>query len=178
MKIGVFCSANNNLAQSYFDCAINLGLWMGSNNIDLVYGGTDSGLMACIGKAVHEVGGRTIGVIPRIVEKGGRISEYVDVHIPCDDLTDRKAIMMLQSDAFIALPGGVGTLDEVMTVAASHSIGYHTKPVMLYDIDGFWQPCITMLDTMQSKGFIRGQWRDLILVVHSIDEIQQVLQSL
>ena len=86
MNIAVFCSANNNIAPDYFRAAEELGRWIGENGHTLVYGGANSGLMECIGKAVHEAGGRTIGVIPRILEEGRRVSDYVDVEIPCEDL--------------------------------------------------------------------------------------------
>ena len=80
------------------------------------------GLMECVARATHEAGGTTIGMVPRVVEQGGRVSDYVDVHVACDNLSDRKDLMLAQSDVLIALPGGIGTLDEVFTVAASHTI--------------------------------------------------------
>lgn len=98
--------------------------------------------MECVGRAVHEGGGLTIGVIPTLVEKGGRQSQYVDVEIPCDNLDDRKHLMQVQCDVAVALPGGIGTLDEVFTLAASHTIGYHQKMVILYNIDGFWDSLV------------------------------------
>ena len=83
--------------------------------------------MESLGKAAKEAGGRTIGIIPMIVEKSGRTSDYVEIEIPCDNLSDRKQLMMDQSDVFIALPGGLGTIDEIFTVVASATIGYHQK---------------------------------------------------
>ena len=114
-----------------------------------MYGGVNQGLMECLGKATKEAGGRTIGIIPMIVEKSGRMSDYVDIEIPCDNLTDRKQLMMDQSDVFIALPGGIGTIDEVFTVAASATIGYHDKLVILYNMKDYWNPLIAMLDELQ-----------------------------
>ncbi|MCR5077185.1 MAG: TIGR00730 family Rossman fold protein [Prevotella sp.] len=164
MKIAVFCSANNHIDPDFFKMTEALGRWIGENGHTLVYGGCNTGLMECIGKAVHEAGGRTIGVIPRIIERGGRQSEYVDIEIPCEDLTDRKAIMMEQADVFYALPGGIGTLDEVFTVAASATIGYHKKQVVLYNMKGFWDSLIALLDDLQQRGMIRGDYHDIIRV--------------
>lgn len=175
MKIAVFCSANNNICPGYFELTEELGKWMAEERHTLVYGGCNSGLMECVGKAVHEGGAMTIGVIPQIIEKGGRRSEYVDVEVPCDNLSDRKSLMMDQSDVFVALPGGIGTLDEVFTVAASHNIGYHAKMVILYNIHGFWDKTIEMLDDMQARGFIRGQWSDYIQVADSFDALKKIL---
>ena len=131
MKICVFCSANQQIDPEFFTMTEELGTWAAKNGHSIVYGGVNQGLMECLGKATKEAGGRTIGIIPMIVEKSGRMSDYVDIEIPCDNLTDRKQLMMDQSDAFIALPGGIGTMDEVFTVAASATIGYHDKPLIL-----------------------------------------------
>ena len=162
MNIAVFCSANNNIDPDYFRAAEVLGRWIGANGHTLVYGGGNSGLMECIGKAVHEAGGRTVGVIPRIMEEGRRVSDYVDVEIPCEDLSDRKAIMMERSDEFYALPGGIGTIDEVFTVASAATIGYHHKKVTLCNVKGFWDSLITLLNDHQQKGMIRGEYHDYI----------------
>lgn len=175
MKIGIFCSANDNIDKSYFNLTEELGKWMANKGHALVYGGGNSGLMESIGKAVHEAGGQTIAMVPRIMEEGCRMSKYVDVHFPCEDLTDRKALIMEQSDVFIALPGGIGTLDEVFTVAASHTIGYHHKPMLLYNMNGFWDAAIHLLEDMQKRGMIRGHYTKYIKVVKSIEEIEESL---
>ena len=92
---------------------------LSENGHSIVYGGCNQGLMECIAKAAHEEGGRLIGVIPTKLEEHGRVSNYIDVNIPVDNLNDRKQLMMAQSDVFVVLPGGVGTLDEIFCVAAS-----------------------------------------------------------
>ena len=143
----------------------------------LVFGGVNQGLMECVAKAVKDAGGHTIGVIPRIVEKSGRISEYVDVEILCDNLSDRKQLMLDKSDVFIALPGGIGTIDEVFTIAASATIGYHQKRVILYNINGFWDTLIQMMDDLQQRGMVRGQWRDYIAVASTLEELDAHLTS-
>ena len=148
---------------------------MAENGHTIVYGGVNQGLMECLGKAVKAHGGQTIGVVPMIVEKSGRLSEYVDIDIPCDNLSDRKQLMMDQADVFIALPGGIGTIDEVFTVAASATIGYHEKLVILYNMKGFWDALIAMLNDLQAKGMIRGDWRNYIKTADSIEEISRMI---
>ena len=175
MKICVFCSANQQIDPEFFTMTEELGAWAARNGHSIVYGGVNQGLMECLGKATKEAGGRTIGMIPMIVEKSGRMSDYVDIEIPCDNLTDRKQLMMDQADVFIALPGGIGTIDEVFTVAASATIGYHDKPIILYNMKGFWNPLITLLDDLKAKGMIRGNWRDIIKTADSIEEISQII---
>lgn len=171
MKICVFCSANQQLDPAFFVATEELGRWLAQQGHTLVYGGVNQGLMECVAKAAHEAGGQTIGVIPQIVEKSGRISQYVDVELLCDNLSDRKQLMADQSDVFIALPGGIGTLDEVFTIAASHTIGYHRKQVILYNVKGFWDSLLTMLDDLQQRGMVRGQWRDYISVANCLEEL-------
>jgi uncharacterized protein (TIGR00730 family) len=175
MKICVFCSANEQIDPVFFKRAEELGKWAAENGHTIVYGGVNQGLMECLGRAAHEAGGHTIGIVPTIVEKTGRLSDYVDIEIPCDNLSDRKQLMMDHADIFVALPGGIGTLDEVFTVAASATIGYHQKLVILYNTKDFWNPLITLLDDLQSRGMIRGQWHDYIKPVESIEELKGLI---
>lgn len=175
MKICIFCSANQQIDPEFFTMTEELGLWAAKNGHSIVYGGSNQGLMECVAKAAKSHGGQTIGVVPMLVEKTGRISDYVDVEIPCDNLSDRKQLMMDQSDVFIALPGGIGTLDEIFTVAASATIGYHRKTVILYNMKGFWHSLITLLNDLQTKGMIRGDLQTYIKTADSIEEIGRIL---
>ena len=175
MKICVFCSANKQIDPEFFTMTEELGKWAAENGHTIVYGGVNQGLMECLAKASKEAGGRTIGVVPMIVEKSGRISDFVDVEIPCDNLHDRKQLMEDQSDVFIALPGGLGTLDEIFTIVASATIGYHQKMVILYNMKGFWNNLIALLDDLQDKGMVRGDWQQYIKTADSIKEISRLL---
>lgn len=175
MKIGVFCSANSNIDPDFFSLTRELGTWIGQNGHTLVFGGCNMGLMECIAQSVHEAGGSTIGVVPLVIEKGGKVSDFVDVNIACDNLSDRKDLMLLQSDILIALPGGIGTLDEIFSVAAAHTIGYHNKRVIIYNMKGFWDSTIRMLDDLQSQGLIRGSWRNYIQIANSMEQIQLLI---
>ena len=175
MKICIFCSANQQLDPDFFALTEELGQWLANEGHTLVYGGVNCGLMECVAKAVHEAGGRTIGVIPQIVEKNGRISDHVEVEILCDNLSDRKQLMLEKSDVFIALPGGIGTIDEVFTIAASATIGYHEKRVILYNMKGFWDGLIAMLDDLQARGVIRQQWQSYITIANSLEDIKGLL---
>lgn len=109
MNICVFCSANNNIAAEFFDAARELGRWIGHEGHALVYGGANLGLMEAVAREAHDAGAMVIGVVPTILEKTGRASDCIDVNIACDNLNDRKALMIERSDLIIALPGGVGT---------------------------------------------------------------------
>ncbi|WP_440314499.1 TIGR00730 family Rossman fold protein [Leyella stercorea] len=175
MNICIFCSANSNIPTEYFERTSELGTWMGVNGHTLVFGGCNLGLMECVAKAVHDAKGMTVGVVPTIVEKGGKVSDYVDVKILCDNLSDRKDLMIERSDVIIALPGGVGTLDEIFTVLAAASIGYHNKRVILYNIGGFWDSLIAMLDDLKTRGVLRAGFDDTVKVAHTLDEIAALI---
>lgn len=176
MKICVFCSANSSIDRSYFQATEELGRWMAANGHALVFGGTSLGLMECVARAVHDGGAMAIGIVPTKVEERDCASQCMDVHIPCDNLSDRKELMMAQADAFVALPGGIGTLDEIFTVAASATIGYHRKPLILYNADGFWSSLVALLDDLEGKGMIRGDWRKVIRVASTLDELADCLR--
>jgi uncharacterized protein (TIGR00730 family) len=174
-KIAVFCSANNDIDQRYFDAAEELGKQIAAQGDELVYGGCNMGLMECLARATHENGGRVIGVIPTKLEKDGRVSQYIDVEIPCDNLADRKELMELQADVTVALPGGIGTLDEIFTVAARHTIGYSSKKVYLLNIGGFWNPLIAMLRQMQEQHFMRMPYTQHLVAVDTVAELCEAI---
>lgn len=175
MKACIFCSANNDIDQVFFEKTRELGRWLAKNNHSIVYGGCNQGLMECIAKAAHDEGGQMIGVVPTKLEEHGRVSGYIDVNIPVDNLNDRKQLMMEMSDVFIVLPGGIGTLDEIFSVAASATIGYHHKKIILYNINGFWNSLIALLDDMADKKMLRKPWRNQISVATCLEDVAGAL---
>lgn len=177
MKLCIFCSANQNIDHVFFQKTEELGRWAALNGHTIVFGGVNQGLMECVAKAAKAAGGRTIGVVPRIIEKSGRISFYVDDVIFCNNLNERKQLMEEQGDVFIALPGGIGTLDEIFTIAAASTIGYHQKPVILYNINSFWDSLIALLNDLEERKMMRGHWRDYIHVASTTDDINVILSK-
>lgn len=175
MKLCIFCSANQNIDPEFFERAQELGEWAAKNGHSIVFGGHDAGLMHSVSYAAKAAGGQVIGVVPRRIEEMGRLSPYLDVHIPTENLTDRKDLMMAQGDAFIVLPGGIGTLDELFTVAAAGTLQYHEKPLILWNMKGFWNSLVACLDDLQQKGVIRGDWRTMIKVANDLDDIVRLL---
>ena len=152
-RIAVFCSASQDIDNIYAEKARELGAWMGDNRKTLVYGGTNSGLMEVIAAEAKAHGAMVMGVVPTIVEERGKTSDLCDVIFRTDNLSDRKDVMLRESEVAIALPGGVGTLDEVFSVMASATIGYHRKQVIFYNINGFWDGVIAFLDGLEKQHF-------------------------
>ncbi len=174
MNIGIFCSANQNIDPDFFHQTEELGRWIAQQGHVLVYGGVNQGLMECVAKSVKEAGGYTIGVVPDIVEESGRVSKYNDEVIPCVTLNERIQLMILKSDVFIALPGGIGTLDELFSVASSNTIGYHDKKLILYNMKGYWDSLIQLLEDQQKKGMIRRHWNEYIQVANNLEDIAKL----
>lgn len=177
MKICVFCSANSEIDREYFRLTEDFGRWAAREGHTIVFGGTSLGLMECVAKAAHDGGAMTIGVVPTKVEERDCASRCMDVHIPCDNLNDRKELMMAQGDAFVALPGGIGTLDEIFTVAASATVGYHCKPIVLYNMNGFWDSFVALLDDLKAKGMIRGDWHSVIKVANDLETLAAAIDA-
>jgi uncharacterized protein (TIGR00730 family) len=173
----VFCGSSAPADPRYRDTACALGALVARRGIDLVYGGGSVGLMGELADAALGYGGRVIGVIPaglfaREVGHPGltELHEVASMH-------ERKQLMYDLSDAFIALPGGLGTLEELAEVATWSQLGLHSKPVVLLDVDGFWGPLVTQLDRMVGTGLLKPASRDLIQRTRSPEEALGVLAA-
>jgi uncharacterized protein (TIGR00730 family) len=166
----VFCGSSAPADPRYRDAARALGTLIARRGIDLVYGGGSVGLMGDLADAALGDGGRVIGVIPaglfaREVGHAGltELHEVASMH-------ERKQLMYDRADAFVALPGGLGTLEELAEVATWSQLGLHSKPVVLLDVGGFWEPLVALLDQMAGAGLLKPAARDLIQRTHSAEE--------
>jgi uncharacterized protein (TIGR00730 family) len=174
-KIGVFCSASDNIDAIYFEKARQLGEWMGKENKVLVYGGTTLGLMEQIARAVKENGGNVIGIVPAKMKENKLESALSDRTIHVSNLSERKDLMLQKSDIMIALPGGIGTLDEVFHVMAAATIGDHTKKIIFYNINGFYNPLRKLLKDMKTNHFITGELSCYCDTADSLEELKLFL---
>ena len=172
-KIGIFCSASDNIDKMYFESASQIGKWMGQTGKTLIYGGASLGLMECIARAVKENGGKVIGVVPAKLEENGKVSTLLDEEIHTRNLSDRKDIITEKSEVLVALPGGVGTLDEIFHVIAAASIGYHRKKVIFYNEYGFYDELLKALHTLEDKGFARQPFSTYYEVANTLNELKE-----
>ena len=171
----VYCGSSVGRDPRYAEIAAQVGALLAASGIRLVYGGGNVGLMGVVADAVMAGGGSVLGVIPVGLfetEQGHRgITELVEV----DSMHARKARMAAESDAFLALPGGLGTLEELAEILTWAQLGIHAHPVAVLDVDGFWEPIIGFLDAAVAAGFMRPANRALLRVAGSVEEILDVL---
>lgn len=174
-SVAVFCAASESIDTLYVSAAREVGAMLARKGLELVYGGARFGLMEATASAVRENGGAVVGVVPHILEERGRVSSLLTEKVPCRNLSERKDIMLSRSDVLVALPGGIGTLDEIFHVAAAATIGYHSKPVVLYNVNGFWNGMLSMLESMSAAGFLRGGVDSYILVADNVEELENII---
>ena len=170
-RLCVFCGANAGNGPRYREASEALGQALVRAGIGLVYGGAGIGLMGTIADAVHNAGGEVIGVIPRnLVEREVAHHRINDLRV-VESMHDRKALMAELSDGFIALPGGVGTLEELFEVWTWGHLGLHGKPCALLDVDGFYARLSQFLDHVDREGFLRQGVRDMLLIDDNPDRL-------
>lgn len=154
-SICVYCGSAPGSRQSYRDAATFLGRDLAARNIRLVYGGGSTGLMGETARSCLKSGGQVTGIIPDFLVAREVMLRDVDDLIVTADMHERKRLMFERADAFIALPGGIGTLEETVEMLTWLQLGQHAKPVVIANIDGFWQPFTDLIDHMSQEGFIR-----------------------
>lgn len=178
LSVAVFCSAATDIVSEYSEQTIRLGRWIGQQSWRLIYGGASLGLMECVASAAKETGATIVGVVPDKLVERGIVSPLLDETIHVHSLGQRKEVMLRESDVFVALPGGLGTLDEVFHVLGESSIGYHSKPVVLYNIDGCWDSTLALLHDLQQRGLLRHDLTGRLIVAYSWEELLEALLPL
>jgi uncharacterized protein (TIGR00730 family) len=153
-----FCSSSDAVGKQYFDIANELGSLIGSKRYVLVYGGTTVGLMGQLASSVKISGGKVIGVIPKTMKHVAK--EDIDEVIWCKNLKERKEIMQQRSDSFIALPGGFGTLEEVMEILVLKQLNHHNKPVIFLDVNGFFSDLLQFFERIYKERFAKESYRE------------------
>ena len=153
----VYCGSQEGKNPAYAEAGHQLGREMAEANIELIYGGGAKGIMGAVADGVMSAGGRATGIIPRFLvekESSGASLERLSESILTEDMHERKHAMFERSDAFVALPGGIGTLEEIIEIMTWAQLGRHAKPIAFLNVGGFWDPLLTLLDHMRGEGFI------------------------
>ena len=176
-KICVYCGSSAGADPAFLATARDFGRILAENGIGLVYGGGDLGLMGAVAHAVLNAGGHVTGIIPHFLQKRENMLESVQELIVVGDMHERKRLMFERSDAFVALPGGIGTLEELVEQLTWQQLGRHSKPVLLANIDDFWEPLFALLAHMRATQFIRTGFSVEILKADRVEDILPRLRA-
>jgi uncharacterized protein (TIGR00730 family) len=167
----VYCGSGPGTNPRFVESAIALGKIFAENDVRLVYGGGSVGLMGAIAKSVLEHGGAVTGIIPDFLRARENALTRVQEMIVTPDMHERKRLMFERSDAFVALPGGVGTLEELVEMLTWQQLGRHAKPILLANVDGFWEPLMALLAHMRAAQFIRPNLEVDIIKAERVEDI-------
>ncbi|KAL3592955.1 hypothetical protein D5086_011595 [Populus alba] len=176
-RVCVFCGSSPGKNPNYQHAAIQLGKQLVERNIDLVYGGGSIGLMGLVSQAVYDGGRHVLGVIPKTLMPREITGETVGEVKAVSGMHQRKAEMARQADAFIALPGGYGTLEELLEVITWAQLGIHDKPVGLLNVDGYYDSLLSFIDKAVDEGFITPAARHIIVSAHTAQELMCLLED-
>jgi uncharacterized protein (TIGR00730 family) len=173
----VYCGSGSGTNPRFIEAAIAFGKALAENGIRLVYGGGSVGMMGAIATAVLDHGGSVTGIIPDFLTQKENALTRVQEMIVTPDMHERKRLMFERSDAFVAMPGGVGTLEELVEQLTWKQLGRHEKPVLLADIDGFWEPLFDLLAHMRATEFIRQGLSFDVLKAERVEDILPRLRA-
>ena len=176
-KICVYCGSGPGTDPAFVQAATAFGQILASNGIGLVYGGGAIGIMGAVARSVHDHGGEVTGIIPKFLMARERALHGTHELIVTRDMHERKQKMFEMADAFVALPGGVGTLEELVEQITWVQLGRHRKPILLANINGFWDPLCALIDHMKKLEFIRGDLNFDLLVASKVADILPMLQK-
>lgn len=171
MKIAVYCGSKTGQNPNFSQAAINLGRWIGQNNHTLIYGGASHGLMGIVADACLQVGGQVIGVATYEIHNMEHWHQGLHQLVTVDTLSQRKGVMADQADAYIALPGGPGTLEEIVEMISWARVQLHHKPCLIYNVDHYYDAFQLLLANMVQQEFIKEE--DLKLV-HFFDQLSDL----
>ncbi len=175
-SICVFCGSSFGTSNLYKEEVKKLGKLLAKNNIKLIYGGGNSGLMGVLAHEVMENKGEATGIIPRRIYENVDHLELTELKI-VDSMHERKAMMYELADAFIALPGGIGTMEEMFEVMTWNQIGYHLKPLGIFNIDHYYDPLQEMIQHMSEEGFVQKQHLDQTIFEDDAERLLNRLDS-
>jgi uncharacterized protein (TIGR00730 family) len=169
-SIAVFCASADGASPIYRETAEHLGRVLAERNIGLIYGGAKVGLMCAVAEAALAAGGKVVGVIPEVlVDLEVSHQGITELHV-VDTMHTRKALMGEKADAFLILPGGFGTFEEMFEVLAWQTLKLHSKPVLLLNINNFYDPLLTFLDHCVAEGMLKQKSREILLVALTVED--------
>ncbi|MEE4196067.1 MAG: TIGR00730 family Rossman fold protein [Bacteroidales bacterium] len=175
--IAVFCGSSSGNNGNYRSEAHRLGQILAKKNIRLIYGGAKIGIMGAVAEGVLSEGGKAIGVLPRFLQSKEIAHDKLTQLILVDNMHERKTRMHEMSDGVIALPGGFGTMEELFEMLTWAQLGLHQKPIGVLNIDGFYDPLVSLLENMVDKGLLKQKNREMLLIDNHIETLLQRMDN-
>ena len=176
-NVCVYCGSSSEVDPLYFKAARTFGRQLAENGLRLIYGGGGLGLMGALARGVNEAGGKVTGIIPDFLVQREFAFDGVDERIVTADMHERKLLMAERADAFVALPGGIGTVEELAEQMTWAQLSRHNKPILIANIGGYWTPFLALLDHMRALGFLHNQLAMPLLIADEIDDILPMLRA-
>jgi uncharacterized protein (TIGR00730 family) len=176
-SVTVYCSSSSALDKQFNDAAAQLGRAIAAQGWRLVYGGNFVGLMAAVAQGCRDAGGKVTGITPQLMHDKGLSDRLADELVVTNDMRDRKALLEERGDAFVALPGGLGTYEEVFEILVGRQLGYHDKPIVLLNIGDYYRPLLNMIEHGIEQKFIKNAARDLYFVANTVEEAVEHLKK-
>ncbi len=176
-SVCVFCGARSGHRAAYLDAARAVGAMLADEGWRLVYGAGDVGLMGECARAAQMAGGATFGVIPRHLVNSERGKADLTHLVVTETMHERKKIMFMNSDAILVMPGGAGTLDELLEILTWRQLGLHEKPVFLLNTEAYWTPLLQLLDHVIGEGFAPPDLRDFLTVLSDVPDLRMALRD-
>jgi len=177
VRVAVYTSSSDAVAEPFRTAAAGLAQRLAQRGDELVYGGTAVGVMGVLADAMRAAGGRVTGVLPQLMADRGLADTHCDEVVVTEDMAGRKQQMISRADAFVALPGGFGTLEELFEVLTLKQLGYHAKPIVLLDLDGFYEPLLTVFEALFAGGFANREYARLYRVAADVDAVLRALDD-
>jgi uncharacterized protein (TIGR00730 family) len=176
-SVCVYCGSRNGISPVYANAATQTGQMLARNGWRLVYGAGDVGLMGRVAQAVQQAGGRTFGVIPTHLMAREVGKRDLDSFVITETMHERKKVMFMNADAVVVLPGGAGSLDEFFEALTWRQLGLHAKPIVLLNIDGFWDPLRALLQHVVAQGFAGDDILSFVSVAADVPALEKLLQD-
>ena len=176
-SVCLFCSSGENLPAAARELAAEFGAACAARGLRLVYGGSSRGLMGIAARAAAQAGGEVLGIMPHHLVRPERAATDLGAFKVVESLAERKRLMAENADSFVALPGGIGTLDELLEMLTMNDLGLQDKPVILCSSDGFWEPFAAMIDRFRSYGVLRASVERTLLVANSVSEAMRIIDA-
>jgi uncharacterized protein (TIGR00730 family) len=175
--ICIFCASSDPIDPAFNETAIKLGQIIGRKGFELVYGGGCTGLMGIVAHSVKASGGKVIGILPELMNKKGIACDFADeIHIT-KNMHDRKLMMEEKADAFIILPGGFGTMDELFEILSLTQLEYHKKPIIIINVNHFYDSLFQFLEEIYLKNFANESFRNRYLITINAEEAMELIEG-